>query len=377
MNQMTEFFSGLLNTDKWPARWNCGYWSPFHGWLYIISDLLIWLAYFLIPVIIINYFSKKKNALKFNKTYIYFAAFIVLCGTTHFMDALMFWLPVYRLNALLRLATAIISLMTVYHLIKILPAAFSQKTNVELEEEISRRKQAEKKLEEANAGLANFASMASHDLQEPLRKIQAFTEILNERNEKIFDESSKQYADKISGACTRMQLLIGDIFTLSSIPSDIELKQIDPGIAIQKAIEELELKIKEKDAVIETGKLPLIRGNEAYLIPLFVNLLSNALKFSVNPPIIKLTGEQSGDMVNISVADNGIGISELYFTKIFDVFQRLHSRSQYEGTGIGLTICKNIMSAHKGNITLDSKPGAGTTFTLKFMAGNPVIHLNA
>ena len=132
MDEIKDFFSGLFDTSLWSARWQCGYWSDFHGWLYIVSELLIWIAYFLIPLIILNYFLKKKTSLRFNKAYIYFAAFILLCGSTHFLDALMFWVPMYRLNALVRIVTAMVSLATVYHLIKILPEAFQQKTNVEL-----------------------------------------------------------------------------------------------------------------------------------------------------------------------------------------------------------------------------------------------------
>ncbi|HEX8357349.1 MAG TPA: two-component sensor histidine kinase, partial [Segetibacter sp.] len=99
MKQIIEFFKGFFDTNKWPARWNCGYWSDFHGWLYIVSDLMVWLAYFLIPVIILKYFLKKRSGIKFHGIYILFAAFILLCGSTHFLDAVMFWLPMYRFNA--------------------------------------------------------------------------------------------------------------------------------------------------------------------------------------------------------------------------------------------------------------------------------------
>src|SRR4051812_36286929 len=124
MNQIVEFFKGLFAYDKWPPRWHCGYWSDFHGWLYIVSDLLIWLAYFLLPIIIINYFFRKKTNIRFRAVYILFASFILLCGTTHLIDAIMFWIPVYRLNALIRFATGVVSIFTVYHLIRVLPEMF-------------------------------------------------------------------------------------------------------------------------------------------------------------------------------------------------------------------------------------------------------------
>src|SRR5688572_18985638 len=109
MNQLTEFFENFFSTSEWPPRWNCGRWTDFHGWLYIISDLLIWTAYFLIPLIILNYLNKKKTTLHFNTAYIYFAPFILLCGATHFMHAIMFWVPMYRVNAMVRFTTAMVS----------------------------------------------------------------------------------------------------------------------------------------------------------------------------------------------------------------------------------------------------------------------------
>src|SRR5450432_1534964 len=114
MHQVIEFFRGLFDTDKWPPRWQCGSWTSFHGWLYILSDLTIWVAYFLIPIIILNYLGRKKNGIKFQKVYLLFAAFILLCGTTHLLYAMMFWIPMYRLNALVRFFTGVISMSTVY-----------------------------------------------------------------------------------------------------------------------------------------------------------------------------------------------------------------------------------------------------------------------
>ncbi len=370
MEQVKDFFYGLFSTASWPPRWHCGTWSDFHGWLYIISDLLIWLSYFLIPVIIINYLSKKKDALKFNQTYLYFAAFIVLCGTTHFLDAIMFWVPMYRLNALVRFATAMVSILTVYHLIKILPAAFSQKTSLELEQEILRRIAAEQQLGDANKRLEGFASMASHDLQEPLRKISIFAAMLKEANTGKLDTKSLQQMDKITAAAARMKSLIDDILMLSSIQQEIILAPLSPQLSLVRAITDLEIKIAEKQAIIHYSALPAITGNEIYLTQLFLNLLSNALKFNSGKPIIQITGSQDGDRVIIYISDNGIGIETAYLPKIFDAFERVHSKASYEGTGIGLAICKNIMDAHKGNITVRSTPGEGTTFELSFLAAN-------
>ena len=142
MEQVIDFFKKLFDYSDWPPRWHCGRWTEFHGWLYIISDLLIWSAYFSIPLVIIKFISKKQDV-KFVKLYFLFAAFILACGATHFLDAITFWIPVYRLNALVRLITGVLSWTTVFYIIKLLPTAFSLKTQQELETEIEQRKKAE------------------------------------------------------------------------------------------------------------------------------------------------------------------------------------------------------------------------------------------
>jgi light-regulated signal transduction histidine kinase (bacteriophytochrome) len=319
----------------------------------------------LIPLIIINYLYKKKAALKFNKAYIYFAAFILLCGSTHFLDAMMFWVPMYRLNALIRLATAVISLLTVYHLIKILPEAFKQKTNVELEKEIEKREEAERKLEEANKNLEAFAYIASHDLQEPLRKIRTFSSILFESNRQQFDERSKELANKIVGSSERMHTMINDILSLSTISEDVELHQVDTSSAVASAMENLEVKISEKNAVVTIHELPNVIGHKAYLSQLFSNLIGNSLKFSKQQPIVTIRGEVQGDKALIYVSDNGIGMKEDDLQKIFQAFQRLNAKTEYEGSGIGLAICKRIVDIHGGSIKVNSKYGEGTTFIIE------------
>jgi len=366
--QVKEFFSGLTDYDRWPPRWHCGYWSDFHGWMYIISDLMIWLSYFLIPLVILRYALRRKN-LRFYKVYLLFASFILLCGATHFIDALMFWVPMYRVSALVRLFTGVVSMATVYYLIKMLPQIARLKTTTELEAEIQQRQKAEarlasvnKKLTEANKGLEAFAYVASHDLQEPLRKIRTFGSFMRERSQ--LDETGNQYLDKIQEASERMSRLIEDVLSLSSLRSDIEMTIIDPNKPIQNALNDLELKIAEKKAVINVQPLPKVNGNEGYLTQLFVNLVNNALKFNNQPPVINIYGEQKDAMVLIHVADNGIGMKEEDLTLIFGAFNRLHPKQLYEGTGIGLAICKKIVEIHSGDITVKSRPGEGTIFTI-------------
>src|ERR1700761_5025964 len=146
MQQVTDFFKGLFDTSLWPPRWHCGQWSSFHGWLYITSDLLIFSAYFAIPIIIVRYIATRANT-RFHTVYFLFAAFILLCGFTHLLDAITFWFPVYRFNALARFITGIVSWVTVFYLIKLLPVAFSLKSAEELEQEVEQRRKAEADLQ--------------------------------------------------------------------------------------------------------------------------------------------------------------------------------------------------------------------------------------
>jgi hypothetical protein len=148
MDQVSEFFANLFSTSGFPPRWYCGRWTEFHGWLYIISDVTIWLAYFIIPTILILFIQKRRD-FPFPPVFWLFGAFIVLCGTTHIVDSIMFWAPAYRLNALVRVATALVSMATVFHLIKILPQALSLKGPQAFDREKARRIEAEKELESA------------------------------------------------------------------------------------------------------------------------------------------------------------------------------------------------------------------------------------
>jgi PAS domain S-box-containing protein len=152
MKDIADFFTQLMDSSDWPPRWHCGKWTEFHGWLYIISDLLIWSSYFAIPVVIIKYISRKQEA-RFIRLYFLFAAFILACGATHFLDAVAFWVPLYRLSALVRLITGITSWITVFYIVKYLPLAVSLRPVKELEQEIEQRQKAEEQIRSLNAEL--------------------------------------------------------------------------------------------------------------------------------------------------------------------------------------------------------------------------------
>ena len=365
MQQVIDFFKGLFDTDQWPARWHCGIWTSFHGWLYILSDLSIWIAYFLIPLIILDYLGKKKNGIKFQKVYLLFAAFILLCGITHFLDAMMFWIPMYRLGALVRFLTGVVSLLTVYYLVKILPQAFRQKSSMELEREVARRLQAEQSLAEANASLTSFAYIASHDLQEPLRKIQTFSSLVGDEYAHVLDQRGNDLIGKIMRSASRMQVMTADILTLSAYTDKINRSMTPVTEAVQVALTDLESKIAESGARVTVGAIPDVYGNLSYLSHLFLNLISNSIKFSKKTPVINIWGELHAGVVRIYIQDNGIGIEEDGHKKIFQAFQKMHGKDEYEGSGLGLAICKRIVDVHRGRISVSSVPGEGSTFVIE------------
>jgi PAS domain S-box-containing protein len=238
-------------------------------------------------------------------------------------------------------------------------------------------KQVNRELETSNRDLEQFAYVASHDLQEPLRKIQTFSE-LSERN---IDnrEALKKYLPKINSSAMRMSELIRAVLNYSRLTSaSAELVPIDLNTIVNNIRTDLELVIEEKKADVRAGQLPEIKGNPLQIHQLFLNLISNSIKFSELPPAISITArmipegeehqnmmlKQKGDYVELTFRDNGIGFDQRYAAQIFDIFQRLHPSEHFEGTGIGLALCKKIVENHNGMISVTSEPGKGTSFSV-------------
>nr|WP_290220976.1 ATP-binding protein [Trichocoleus desertorum] len=258
-------------------------------------------------------------------------------------------------------------------------------TNAELEAEISERSRAEKeletlvaKLEQSNRELQDFASVASHDLQEPLRKIQAFGDRLKIKCADTLPPEGKDYLERMQNAAQRMQTLINDLLAFSRVTTKAQpFVPVDLATIAQEVLSDIEVQIQRVDGCIEADYLPTIEADPLQMRQLFQNLISNALKFhqSDRRPIVSISAQilESPDSsilphasgrpaCQISIADNGIGFDEKYLDRIFTVFQRLHGRGDYEGTGVGLAICRKIAERHRGSITAKSSPGQGTTF---------------
>lgn len=238
--------------------------------------------------------------------------------------------------------------------------------------DITERKRDEKKLKQLNAELrcsnqelSQFAYVASHDLQEPLRKIRNFTELLSSRYLGQIDETADRYIAYITDGATRMQSLIGDLLGYSRAGQVVlNVQATDLESVIQLVKSDLETVIKAKNAVILSDALPTICADPAQLAQLLQNLISNAVKYcQADTPTVHIRAIQKGHAWTISVQDNGIGIDPQFADRIFVIFQRLHYREEYSGTGIGLSICKKIVERHGGKIWVDSQVGQGSTFS--------------
>jgi signal transduction histidine kinase len=251
--------------------------------------------------------------------------------------------------------------------------------NKQLETEIMVRNNAEEevlefadKLEKSNRELESFAHVASHDLQEPLRKVKTFGDRIVAKYADKLDDKGRDYFNRMQSATNRMQNLIDGLLTFSRVTTKANpFEAVDLNTLTTDVIGDLETRVEQTGGRIEVDDLTTVEADPLQMRQLMQNLIGNALKFSREnePPVVKVHGEMlhdsedgDGEVYQITVEDNGIGFEEEYSDRIFGVFQRLHGRQEYEGTGIGLSICKRIVERHEGSIIAKSAPGQGASF---------------
>jgi len=241
--------------------------------------------------------------------------------------------------------------------------------------------EAQVRLEQSNRELQDFTSVASHDLQEPLRKVQAFGDRLKTSCRAGMDEQGRDCLDRMLKATQRMQTLIRDLLAFAQVTSQAKpLLAVDLARVTQEVLSDLEIRIAETNALVEVGDLPTIDADATQMHQLLQNLIGNALKFHQigKPPRVRVYAaetdfRQTADgMLRLVVQDEGIGFDEKYLDRIFAMFQRLHGRGEYEGTGVGLAICRKIAQRHGGDISAKSSPNKGASFliTLPFRRAN-------
>ena len=258
-----------------------------------------------------------------------------------------------------------------------------KKTETALRSSEEKLRQFTTQLERSNRELQDFAYVASHDLQEPLRKIVVFGERLKEKNSESMGADGLDYLDRMQKAAARMQILINDLLTFSRVTTKAQpFKPVNLAEVAAGVVDDLEGRIEMVKGRVEVGPLPVIDAEPLQMRQLLQNLIGNALKFRrpEEPPVVKVDAQIISDpaapdkqLCRLTVSDNCIGFDEKYLDRIFNVFQRLHTRNEYEGTGMGLAIVKKIALYHGGEITAKSKPGEGSTFILTV----PVVHPKA
>jgi signal transduction histidine kinase len=218
-------------------------------------------------------------------------------------------------------------------------------------------------LARSNADLEQFAYVASHDLQEPLRMVTAYTQLLAERYRGKLDENADKFIAYASDGAQRMQVLIRDLLAFSRVGGKEAPGSVDCNTVMKDALQALAAAIEESAAVVRYGELPVVWADRTQVAQVFQNLIGNAIKFrGKEPPLVSVQAEQAGQQWQFSVSDNGIGVAPEYAENVFVVFQRLHGRAEYPGNGIGLAICKKIVEHNGGKIWVEPRAGSGSTF---------------
>lgn len=494
---MWEFLSRLFDTSDFPPRWHCGNWTTGHGVLHIVSDTAIFAAYLAIPFLMF-YAVRRRGDVRPPPVFWLFCAFILLCGMTHGLEALIFWSPVYRFAGVLKAATALVSLSTVVAIVRLLPAILSLKTTEELQAEVERRteelrisekravsaenrlaatfaqvptgvaelsadgyfarvnarfasycattpealcgraaaeagelgallaqrisgnegtttpvdvmlrsdsetkvlevttrrvngedeaphlvavahdvtetRNASAQLEAKGAQLAavndeleGFNYSVSHDLRAPLRAISGFAKILEEDYGEVLGDDGQRVIGTIVRNATQMNNLIASMLELSRLdrhrlmPEDVAL---DPLVA--DVIADCERRYPNAKEIVHIESLPTVRGDTTLLRHALLNMVDNALKYSskVTSPRVGITCTEGDGEVGITVTDNGAGFDMAFAKNLFTPFQRLHSKEEFEGTGVGLTSVARTIRRHGGRIEAQGEVGKGAQFTI-------------
>ena len=394
---------------------HCYLWRSDLVVLHTASDTLIAASYFTIPVALYVLVHKRKD-LEYDWMFGLFALFIFCCGLTHLMAVYNVWNGAYYVSGGLKALTAVVSLLTAALIWPLIPKAVAlprpaelQAANLELEAEIGRRRLSEQSLERAqaelegriaeltrtkqrleqeieqrsrlearqleqtralqrsNEDLEQFAFIASHDLREPLRKLMAFTQMLMTGKYGEFNEKGEQFVRYIREAAERMDALLNSLLNYSRISSSREDHvDVDLGQIVDEACRDLQMRIEETGASIVVHDLCRVHGDPAQLRQVIQNLFSNSLKYRTpeTAPVISIEGHRNevSGRCDIIVADNGIGFDMAYGEQVFEVFKRLHGKGEFEGTGMGLAICRKIIERHGGCISAQSAEGKGTQF---------------
>ncbi|WP_373088302.1 ATP-binding protein [Zhongshania sp.] len=401
-----EFLNKLLGPEM-PPHGHCYLWNENLVRLHVISDVLISLSYFTIPVALV-YLVRKRDDLKFNYIFVMFAIFIFACGATHLVNIFNVWYGAYWLSGGVKLITAIASVGTAIVVWPLIPRALAIPSNVQLialnqqlreevdenrrqkqqvehltkdlEELVAQRTQelAETRvmktlleknhasLERSNIALEEYAKVTAHDIKEPLRSISVFGQLLNERLGETLQEDESKWLQTMVGTTQRMTEMIDDLQQYCATQSLVPATSLALDEYLDRAVVEHGGDMKKYATELHRKPLGTVNMSPTPLYQLLSNLLDNAVKFSRDqkPPVVEIgpVDDAGEDEVGFYIRDNGIGIASHYQSRVYGVFERLYREGDYEGTGIGLAICRRILDECDGRIDIISELDKGCEF---------------
>jgi signal transduction histidine kinase len=379
-----DWLRHIFSTDGFMPHGMCYAWNPNVIWLHVISDGIIALAYYSIPITLL-YFVRKRKDLVFDWIFVCFAVFIVACGTTHLMEIVNIWHPTYWLSGLIKAITASVSIVTAILLIRLMPKALHipspeqlRASNQALQTEIGEKTKALERieslngelvqqtanLEASNTELETFSYSVSHDLRAPLRHIDGYMHLLTEEAPNL-GVNGALYAKKITASASHMGLLIDNLLSFSQTgKAALQRAWIDTTALVDQVREELAPDAKGRAIEWKIDALPHVFMDKALFKQVWINLIGNAIKYTRerDPALITIGCKEQPDEFEFSIQDNVAGFNMAYADKLFGIFQRLHLKDEFEGTGIGLANVQRIIARHGGRIWGKGEVGVGASF---------------
>lgn len=388
---MLDSMSHAVSSSGFMPHGYCFLWTPGLLWTHVLSDLIIAASYFSIPFALWH-LAQKRPDLPFRWAFVLFGVFVMACGTTHLFSIWNIWYADYWQESWVKVLTAATSVLTAILLWPLIPRALAIPSQQQLaqaiqnlEHEVAQRKRIELELRQSNAeleqhrtqlseltrdlkrsntDLEQFAYAASHDLQEPLRMVTGYLGLVEQRLQDKLDTETRDFMAFATDGARRMQGLIQAILEYSRIGTrGVAPSPVDSAAAFNDALHLLQGQISQTRAEVTARHLPRVLADPTQLTQLFQNLIGNAIKFcKASPPQVRIEARRESGHWRFSVTDNGIGIAPEYRERVFGIFQRLHTRREFPGAGIGLSLCKRIVERHGGTIGVEPAPGGGSVF---------------
>lgn len=353
---MTDPTLPLFSTEYFMPHGHCFLWTPGVLWMHVLPDILIAMAYFTIPFVLL-FVARRRRDLPFNWLLVWFGVFIVACGVTHVMDVWNVWHTEYWIEGFVKIITAVASVPTALFLWRSMPEILALPSQHQLRE-------ANESLARANRELEAFTASVSHDLRSPLTTIAGQAGLLELSLAGATDDQ-KRRLQRIQGSVKQMSELIDALLMLSRISRHtLHRELVDVSALTQEVVADLRRQHPKHDVEVMVQPGMIVHGDRRLLSDMLVNLLGNAWKFTAKTPHPRVDVGQisSGSMATLYIRDNGAGFDMAYEQKLFKPFQRLHGPAEFDGSGVGLATVARIIERHGGRIWAEAKPNNGAVF---------------